>query len=223
MTDTSGTQGQESGNQQGGNQGQEPGANGGQGQESGQQNQQGQQQTGDQQGFDFSTIQDPALRAWAEKVDKDAREARQEAARYRNERNQFQTKVSEYERAQETEQERIERERQERENRLQELERENRDLKVRGKVEAAAVAAKAHNPATVVRMLADQVELDDEGEPKNLQDLLTSLKESDPYLFKRTVHNAGDGQEDDGSQGAPSDMNSLIRGQVAARRGAGRS
>lgn len=225
MTDTSGTQGQEPGNQQGGSQGQESGSQSqGQGQESGQQQtqQQSQSSSDQQQGFDFATIQDPALRAWAEKVDKDAREAREQAARYRTERNQYETKVQEFQRAQESDQERLAREQQEREERLQALERENRDLKVNTKVETAAKAARAHNPATVVRMLAGQVELDEKGEPKNLQDLLTSLKETDPYLFKRQNQNAGDGQGD-GEEATVSDMNSLIRGQVAARRGAGRS
>lgn len=221
MTDTSGTQGQESGNQQG-TQGQESGSqSSGQGQESGQQqNQQtAQGNQGQADGFDFSTIQDPALRAWAEKVDKDAREARAEAARYRTERNQFQTQAQEYQRAQETEQERVQREQQERDERLRALEDENRTLKVNSRVESAAKDARAHNPATVVQMLASRVELDDKGEPKNIQDLLTSLRETDPYLFKRQQNNAGEA----GESGEVSDMNSLIRGQVAARRGAGRS
>jgi hypothetical protein len=228
MTDTSGTQGQESGNQQGGSQGQESGTQSqGQGQESGQQNQQqdnGSQQQGQQQsgGFDFSTITDPGLRAWAEKVDADAREAREQAARYRNERNTLQTQVTEHQRAQETEQQRLEREQAERDERMRALEQENRDLKVNARVETAAKDARAHNPATVVRMLAGQVELDDKGEPQNLQDLLTSLKQTDPYLFKRQNHNAGEGQGE-GDNGEPSDMNSLIRGAVSARRGGGRS
>ena len=215
MTDTSGTQGQESGNQQGGTTGQESGAGAGQGQESGQQGQNQQQGTGQQgQGqasqFDLSTIQDPALRSYLETIQKDLSETRQEAARYRTERNTLQQ-------AQETEAERIQREAAERDERLRTLEEENRALKVNGLVETAAKEAKAHNPATVVRMLASQVELGEDGKPKNLTDLLTALRQSDPYLFKRQNNNAGDGQGDDDT--GTSDMNSLIRGQVAARRG----
>lgn len=232
MTDTSGTQGQASGNQQGGTTGQEPGAEAGQGQASDQQQgqNQGQQQDQGQQGqgqgaqqFDLSTIQDPALRGFLEQQQRQLSEVRQEAARYRTERNTLQGQVQEFQRQNETAEQAAQREAQERQARLEELEQENRTLKVNTRVETAAKEAKAHNPATVVRMLAPQVELDDKGEPKNLQALLDSLRESDPYLFKRTRTNGGEGNGDEDGPDGDGDMNSLIRRQVAARRGTSRT
>ena len=214
-----GGQGQESGTQQGTQtqgQGQESPQGGGQGQESG--NQQGQQQGGQQNGeFDLSTIQDPALRAYLEKVQKDAHEARQEAARYRTERNNFQQQAQTFQRQNETEQERQQREAQEAQERLERLERENRELRVGTALQAAATQAGAFNPALVASMLDAKVTLDDKGSPANVQDLLKDLRQSDPYLFKRTDANGGEGT---GQQGQPTgNMNDAIRAQIAARRG----
>lgn len=213
--------------QTGGGQGQESGAaNQGQGQEStqGNQQQQGngqgqesgasqQQQQGTDQGqFSLESITDPAVRAYVEAQQRQAQEARQEAARYRTERNQVVQQN-------ETEQERIARENQERQDRLDTLERENRELKVGQAIQAAATDAKAFNPALVARMLDDKVTLGDDGKPTNLQDLLRDLRQSDPYLFKRASTDAGEGGDE---QSKPTgNMNDVIRGQIAARRGRG--
>jgi hypothetical protein len=205
-----GTQGQESGTEQGqnGSTGQESGTEGGQGQESGTQ-----QETGTP---DLTSITDPVLRGWVEQQAQQAAEARREAARYRTERNTLQTKVTEAQRASETEQQRVERENQERQDRLDALERENRDLKVGSAIRDAAKDARAHNPQRVVDLLNAKVELDDEGKPKNLQDLLKDLRKSDPYLFKRAgSQDAGEGNGDDGAPTGT--INDTIRGM--ARRG----
>lgn len=211
----SGGQGQESGTATQG-QGQEStqGTQGGQGQESGTQgNQSGQQADG----FDFSTIQDPAMRAWAEKVDKDAREAREQAARYRTERNQFQQQAQTLQQQNETDQQRQEREATERQERLEALEQENRTLKVGTAIQQAATDAKAFNPALIASMLDARVTLDDKGTPTNLQDLLKELRQSDPYLFKRADANGGEGN---GQEGQPTgSMNDVIRSAARARQG----
>lgn len=208
-----GAQGQESGTaNQGTGQESTQGVQGGQGQESGTQGNQGQ----DGQ-FDFSTIQDPAMRAWAEKVDKDAREARAEAARYRTERNQFQTEAQTLRQQNETDAERQQREAQERQERLERLEQENRTLKVGSAIQKAAQDAKAFNPALISSMLDSRVTLDDQGNPTNLQDLLRELRQSDPYLFKRADANGGDGG---GQEGQPTgSMNDVIRAAARARQG----
>lgn len=202
--------GQEPGTPTGTPAGQEPQGNGNQGQEPGSQ--------GTPSGeFDLSTVQDPAVRAYLEKVQKDAQEARQEAARYRTERNTFQQKATTLQQAQETEQERQQREAQEAKTRMEQLERENRDLKVGTAIQAAATEAKAFNPVLVAGMLDSKVSLDDNGNPTNLKDLLKELRQSDPYLFKRTDANGGEGT---GQEAAPAgSMNDVIRNQVAARRG----
>lgn len=190
-------------------QGQEPAAGQGtQGQEPGTQ-QEGQ--------FDLNTIQDPAVKAYLEKVQKDAEEARREAAKYRTERNGFQTQVEQFTRQNESDQQRQEREAQEAQQRLETLERENRDLRVGSAARTAASDAKAFNPNLVADMLAAKVALDDKGEPTNLQDLLKELRQSDPYLFKRAGGDAGEGT---GQEAQPTgSMNDVIRSQVAARRG----
>lgn len=213
---TEGGQGQESGTPNGTTQtGQESGQGAGQGQESAQQQQAGQQ--GTDQGIDLSTIQDPAVKAYLEKVQKDAQEARQEAARYRTERNTYQSKVSEFERQNESDQERQQREAQEAKERLEALEQENRDLRVGSALRTAATDAKAFNPNLVAEMLNSKVTLDDKGQPTNLQDLLKDLRQSDPYLFKRANNDGGEGT---GQEQEPTgNMNDTIRAQIAARRG----
>lgn len=55
------------------------------------------------------------------------------------------------------------------------------------KVNAIDLALKdttAHNPSTLMKFIdVDAIELDENGNPK-LDDIITGLKESDPYLFK---------------------------------------
>ncbi|HGJ0047072.1 TPA: phage scaffolding protein [Streptococcus pyogenes] len=61
------------------------------------------------------------------------------------------------------------------------------DLAMTQKVNAINLALKdtnAHNPSTLMKFIdVDTVELDEDGKPK-LDDIITGLKESDPYLFK---------------------------------------
>lgn len=209
---TEGTQGQESGTPNGSTaEGQESaGGAAGQGQESGQQG------TSTDGQFSLDSITDPAVRAYVEAQQRQATEARNEAARYRTERNQFQTQITEAQRAAETDQQRIEREATERQERLEALERENRTLKVGSAIRTAATSVKAFNPELVASMLEPKVVLDDKGQPTNLTDLLTALRQSDPYLFKRADNNGGEGQ---GGSAPAGGMNDIIRGQIASRRG----
>lgn len=199
-------------------QGQTDQASGGQGNQD--QGQAGQGGSGDQ--FDLSTIQDPEVRAYVEGLRKEAGEARGQAARYRTERNQVRTDLTNLQRQHETDEQRAERERQEREQqtqgereRLERLEQENRELRTGTAIRDAATGA--HNPDVVVRMIAGQVQYDDQGQPTNVQDLVANLRQTDPYLFRRTSADAGTG----GGQGSdtPPSMNDWIRGQAAARRG----
>lgn len=202
----------------GGNgQGQEPPANGQQGQESGGQQQ---QETGNGSGeqIDYSTIQDPALRGHLERLDKAAREARADAARYRTERNAERDKVTEFQRQNETAEQKAQREQQEREQQAQTdkaerqaLEQENRRLRNATAVQAAAVAAKAFNPARVMEMIQDQVTLDSDGKPNNLDDLLKELRKTDPYMFKRASTDAGNGGGEEDRNQRDDHPNSMLR------------
>lgn len=172
----------------------------------------GQQQT---QQFDPSTIQDPALRAWAEKQAAELERARQEAARFRTERSTLATQVQEFQRQSETAEQAAAREAREHQERLERLEQENRTLKVSQEVSKAA--ADAHNPALVASMISPQVVLDDQGKPTNVGDLIAALKASDPYLFKITPASAdaGAGRSAGSHSGAPATtgeaVNALLR------------
>lgn len=210
--------GQEPGQQAAGGQGQEPPATGTQqGQEPGGQQGQG-QEPGTQQGdqIDLNTVQDPALRAYLEKVQKDAKEAREEAARYRTERNTLQQAEQERQRANETEAQRLERERQEQAQETDRLRRENEDLRKGTAVREAAERAKALNPSTVYALIRDKVTLDDQGKPNNVDALLKDLRKTDAYLFARGANaDAGEGNGDESAPGGS--MNDRIRD--LARRG----
>lgn len=206
-------QGQESTQGQGG-QGQESTANGGQGQESGATGQsQGQGQQGDQgDEFDLSKVQDPAVKSYLEKVQRDAKEAREEAARYRTERNDLKTKVTEHERANETEVQRRERETKERDEETERLRQEVKSLRVGTVVKDAATKARAFNPDVVLRMIAGSIETGEDGKPTNVDALLKDLKKSDPYLFRREGSNdAGHGNENGDEGGTPLNMNDQLR------------
>jgi hypothetical protein len=200
---TSSTEGQGQESAQGqGNQGQESGSEeGGQGQESA---------AGGTSQFDISTVQDPTVRAYLEQVQRDATEARNQAARYRTERNGLQTQVEEFTRANETAVQRQEREAAERQAETDRLRQENRDLKVGAVVRAKATTARAFNPDTVYRMIADRIQTGEDGQPANVDDLMRDLRKSDPYLFRREGGaDAGQGREDE--DGNALSMNDQLR------------
>lgn len=55
----------------------------------------------------------------------------------------------------------------------------------RAEIKAAAVTAGMNDPSDALAMVPmDRIEYGDDGEPKNLADLLTALRESKPYLFR---------------------------------------
>lgn len=167
---------------------------------------------------DPSKIEDPVLRAYVETQVKQAAEARREAAKYRTERNALQT-AQEAARlaALPTEEQALEAGRlRDAENAA--LKSELADLRVGGTIRNAATEAKAHNPETILAMIRDQVETDDKGNPTNVAALLTALRKSDGYLFRRTnVADAGAGNgKGEGTRPSQS-MNDAIR--AAAGRG----
>lgn len=193
--------------------GQEPNSDANQGQEPEQHDaNQGQEPGGnaDQENFDPEAIEDPAVKAYVQALQAKASKAGKEAARYRTERNGLQEEVTKHQRAGESAEEQAERERQERDQAVKQLQDENRDLKVGATVRDEAAKAKAHNPARVWSLIQDQVEVDDDGKPANVSDLLADLKRTDPYLFRRTEGDAGAGSDRDQST-PPADMNDAIR------------
>jgi hypothetical protein len=213
--------------------GQDPtnGGAGGQGQDPTAGTQQGQDPTAGQgagngpAALDLNAITDPTVRAAVEAQQAELKRARDDAARYRTERNTHQQTLADLQRQSETAEQAATREAAEaaaartaEAERLATLERENRDLKVGFAVTKAATDARAYNPDLVSQMVRDKVTLDDKGQPTNVQEVLTALKTSDPYLFRKARNDAGAGSGD-GEAPPAGNMNDVIRGQLGARRG----
>jgi hypothetical protein len=207
-----------------GNQGQEPGAgNQGQGQEPGsQQDQNGKpgQEPGGQQGgsgtADISTMSEADLRAYAAKVQKDAEDARREAASYRTRATTAEQKVTEAERASMTEAQRVQADLEAANGRAQTLEAQVRDLTTGAATREALSAAGAINAMTAFKTLdLTKVETDDQGVPKpeSLAAAIAGLKTSDPYLFRRgATTDAGAGGGQGGAPEGGSSINDFLRG-----------
>lgn len=195
-------------------------AQGQQGQQQGQEPAQGQQQQGQEPNtqtppeFDVTQIQDPAMRGWAEAMQREAREARQEAARYRTERNAGRQQIDQFRQQHETDQERQAREGRERQAEFDKLQQENRDLRVGGDARRAAADAQAFNPEMVYSHIKDRIELDSSGKATNIADLIKDLRKSDPYLFRRVEADAGAGRGQGQGNRPGRSMNDLIRSQA---------
>lgn len=175
-------------------------------------------QTGTPQRFDPSSIEDPAIRAVVERITKDAEEARREAARYRTEARTFQEQITERQRQDETAEQTAARLQQESQDRLAALEEENRSLKVGSVVREKASAARAFNPAVVLTMIDKDIQVDEKGNPTNVDALLADLKTSDPYLFQRQHSGADGGAGGGAGNGAPvTGVNDLIRTSRATK------
>lgn len=104
---------------------------------------------------------------------------------------------------------------------LSQLERERdeaqatlRRMNAERAVESAARKAQAEHPEVVMRLIRDDLQFDDEGNPTNVDTLIGKLKKEYPRYFVAVATGA-----DGGKTGSPdaADMNQLIR--RAARRG----
>lgn len=213
----------DNGNQGNSDQGQEPGTGTqGQGQEpASQQDQQGNQgqEPGAQDGqglADISKMSETDLRVYAAKVQKDAEEARREAAKHRTTATTAQAKVQEFERNQMSEAQKAQADLEAATAKAQELENQVRDLRVGTVLHDALSQAGALNPATAQKVLdSDAVKLDANGAPTeaSVKAAILALKTSDPYLFKRTATaDAGAGQQNGSPEGGSS-INDMIRGR----------
>lgn len=170
--------------------------------------------------FDPSTVQDPAVKAYLDRQAAELRRARDDAAKYRTERQTLAEQVQQHQRQSETDQQRQEREATEARERLERLEQENRDLRVGRAVQDAA--RDAHNPSTLWELMQARgidVETDDKGQPQNVAAVVAALRESDPYLFKAprvsTDGGAGGGQTR-ATQSAGEQINDMLRGRTTS-------
>lgn len=213
-----GTQGQaqEAASQQGQNANSQQGS---QGQEPGQQGNQGGNGNGQ---ADISTMSPEELASYAARLQRDAQEARQEAARYRTQHQEAQTRLTEAERAKMSEQERIQADLQsaqetlqERENQLRELQGQVEDLTRGASVREALAQAGAINPQTAFKVGAWQdVKVNDDGtvEPESFKAAVQALRQSDPYLFRRTATADAGAGATGGAPEAGASINDFVRG-----------
>lgn len=160
---------------------------------------------------DLSAITDPTLRSYVEAQLRDTAAARREAATYRTRAQAAEGKVQEYERANETAEQAAQRERDELAAERDRLAAEVQNLRVGTVVKAAA--STAFDPDLVFSMIREQVTVNDQGEPQNVQALVDDLKRDKPFLFRRTDAGAGGGA---GAEGSPpaAGMNDWIRGRA---------
>jgi hypothetical protein len=137
---------------------------------------------GDSQGD--ATLGESGERAFRRTQD-ELRRIKAERATLAKERDEALGKVREYEAQQRTEAENLQ-------IRLQELERQNSSLqhdlvetRLRVEVTEAAHALNFLNEGDAMRFLdRDQLQLDDDGQPKNVRALLKKVAEEKPYLVK---------------------------------------
>jgi hypothetical protein len=157
------------------------------------------------------------LRTYAAKVQKDAQEARQEAGRYRTAAQQAEQERQERERAEMSELQRVQKDLETATTRSTTLESQVRDLTVGAAARDALTAAGAINAATALKVLgADAVTVKEDGtvDAAALAKVITDLKKTDAYLFRRTASaNAGAGQGAGASpEGTGGSINDMIRG-----------
>jgi len=80
---------------------------------------------------------------------------------------------------------------------------------VRESVVTAAERAGARRPMAVYRLIADELDLADDGTPSNVAKLIDTLKKSDPDLFRS--NGSADGAARGVAPSAGADMNALLR------------
>lgn len=194
--------------QEGGQGGQQQAQEAAASQSAGQSQEDGQQQ----QLPSLDGITDPVLRSYVEQQIKDAGQARHEAANYRTRAQQAESKVTEYQRANETAEQKAQRESEEHQARLATLEAENKALKVGGQWTTAATAAKALDPVALLALMggSDKIELGDDGKATNLEAILNDARKQYPWAFSRTA-GADAGEGGDGAGPAKGGMNEFIR------------
>ena len=134
----------------------------------------------------------------------DLRKVRSEAQSLRKRLKDAEARVSEFETANQTDDEKRTRELtalQERADRAEQALR-----KANGRTAVHAKAGNAVSAEALYRYVKDDIEYGDDGEPTNIDDLVTSARESEPSLFHR-------GSADGAPQGAPkpTDLNAAFR------------
>lgn len=138
------------------------------------------------------------------------KERTDEAIKNRKEAAAWKKKVEEFEKAQLSEKELLEKEKTEAIERANEAERKYRESVIDSKVTALASRLGFVDPSDAsIALNRSTLELDENGEVKDLEARLTELAKAKPYLLKK-------GRSIDGGAGAtssptPPDMNAILR------------
>lgn len=133
---------------------------------------------------------------------------RQQRKQFERQLKEAQRKATEADSAKLSEQERLTKRLQELETKEREWETERRETRLKERTVAALEGARAKSPARVYRLLRPDLELDDDGEPRNLAAVLRTTKQEFPELFYATNGSADGGA---GTGGVEQDMNVMIR------------
>lgn len=152
---------------------------------------------------------DDAERGEKDEASKKISKLNSEAKANRLRAEKAEAELAEIKKSQMSDLERLTAESKEKDDRINSLTAEARDLRLEGKVVAAATKAKAVDPVLVFRSLdKSQVEYDGDN-PTNLDTLIGELKKAHPVLFQR-VEGSGDGGARRGGT-TSGGMNDLIR------------
>jgi hypothetical protein len=140
-------------------------------------------------------------------------EARREAATLRTKLRELERAAEAKAKADQTDQERIAA----LEKRLAEADAREREFSIGTAITTAANRMGFRNPELAGPLVRPQIQLDDDGKPKNLDTLLKGLLQRDPYLAKASPDFGG------GNRGAgkPGDENATMNALI--RRAAGRA
>lgn len=133
---------------------------------------------------------------------------RQQRKQFERQLREAQRKAAAADSATLSEQERLTKRLAELEAKEREWETERRETRLKERTVAALEGARAKSPARVYRLLRPDLELDDDGEPRNLAAVLRTTKQEFPELFYATNGSADGGA---GTGGVEQDMNVMIR------------
>jgi hypothetical protein len=143
-----------------------------------------------------------ALPDWAQKQ---IREARKDAAKYR-------TRVQEFEDAQKTEAERAADALKAAEERAQQYEQRYQSAIAQSAVTDAASKAGAISARAVYMLIRDDITFDDAGDPSNIAELIGKARSDEPQLFRASGGSGDGGKGTNNGPPSTTDMNAVIRG-----------
>lgn len=138
------------------------------------------------------------------------KQLRQEAAANRKKAAEAEAKLKAREDADLSETQKLQKQADEANKKAEEAEQRSRQRVARAEVLTEATKAKLVDPDAAYRLIRDDIEFGDDGEPKNVATLIKQLAKDRPYLITRSTGSADGGSGHD-SRGAGGGMNENIR------------